>query len=110
MLRRLLYRATVSICIVLAPVALAAQQAVKSPARVGVLRPMAPGDAGVETFRNRLRELGYVEKQNLIIETRWAEGRLDRLPALARDLVGTKPDVIFALGEQGLRALKEATA
>ena len=64
----------------------------------------------MEAFRIRLRELGYVENQNLIIETRWAGGRLDLLPGLARDLVGTKPDVIFVLGEQGLRAIKEATA
>jgi putative ABC transport system substrate-binding protein len=111
MLRHLLSRAAaLAICVILAPVELAAQQAVKSPARVGVLSPLAPGDSGVQRFRDRLRELGYVEKQNLIIEPRWAEGRLDRLPELARDLVAAKPDVIFALGEQSLRAAKAATA
>jgi putative ABC transport system substrate-binding protein len=54
--------------------------------------------------------LGYVEGKNIIIETRWAEGNLDRLPELARELAGLNVDVMLVAGDQGLRAAKEATA
>jgi putative ABC transport system substrate-binding protein len=74
-----------------------------------VLNPFSPPEPGFEAFRGALRELGYVEGRNLVFEIRWAHGRLDRLPELARELVPLKPDVIFAPGEQGLRAAKEAT-
>src|SRR5262249_7896809 len=49
------------------------------------------------------------EGKNIIIEARWAEGNLDRLPALARELVGLNVDVLYTGGEQGLRAAKQAT-
>jgi putative ABC transport system substrate-binding protein len=78
-------------------------------ARVAVLNPFIPPEPGYDAFHAELRELGYIEGKNLIIEVRWAEGRLERLPDLARELVALKPDVIFAPGEQGLRAAKDAT-
>jgi putative ABC transport system substrate-binding protein len=84
-------------------------QTIKAPARVGVLNTQSPPEAGFDAFRGALRELGYVEGQNLEIEARWAHGRLERLPELARELVPLKPDVILAPGEQALRAAKEAT-
>jgi ABC-type uncharacterized transport system substrate-binding protein len=84
-------------------------QTTKAPARVAVLNPFSPPEPGFEAFRGGLRELGYVEGQNLVFEIRWAHGRLERLPELARELVPFKPDVIFAPGEQGLRAAKAAT-
>src|SRR6266704_1132411 len=52
------------------------------PARVAVLNPFSPPEPGFEAFRGALRELGYVEGQNLVFEVRWAHGRLDRLPEL----------------------------
>jgi putative ABC transport system substrate-binding protein len=57
-----------------------------------------------------LRELGYVEGQNLIIERKYAEGKFDRLPGLARELVQLRVDVIFAVGAAPARAAMDATA
>jgi putative ABC transport system substrate-binding protein len=85
-------------------------QTTKAPARVAVLNPFSPPEPGFEAFRAALRGLGYVEGQNLLFEIRWAHGRLERLPDLAGELVLFNPDVIFAPGEQGLRAAKQATA
>ncbi len=62
-----------------------------------------------EAFRRGLTELGYVEGQNIIIEYRWAEGKPDRLPKLAAELVALKADVIFAAAAPVIRAAKTAT-
>jgi len=63
----------------------------------------------VGAFRQRLRELGYVEGKNLVIDYRYAEGKLDRLPGLAAELVGLKVDVIVTVGPANIAA-KKATA
>ena len=63
----------------------------------------------IEAFRRGLTELGYVEGQNMIIEYRWAEGKPDRLPKLAAELVALKVDVIFAAAAPVIRAAKNAT-
>jgi putative ABC transport system substrate-binding protein len=63
----------------------------------------------LEAFRQGLRELGYVEGKNILIEYRYAEGKLDRLPALASELVHLKLNVIVAAGPQATRRVKEAT-
>ena len=63
----------------------------------------------LEAFRQGLRELGYVEGQNIAIEFRWTEDKDDRLPALASDLVRSKVDVIVALGGAPTRAAQQAT-
>ena len=63
----------------------------------------------IEAFRQGLRELGYVEGKNIVIEYRYAEGKLDRLPALAAELVRLKVDVIVTRGPAPTRAAKEAT-
>jgi ABC-type uncharacterized transport system substrate-binding protein len=56
-----------------------------------------------------LRELGYVEGKNLVVERRFAEGRIDRLSALARELVGLRLDIIVAVSASAIQAAKEAT-
>ena len=66
--------------------------------RVGILNSDTAQDARVDEFRDGLRELGYIEGQNLLITYRWAGGRLDRLPALADDLLASHVDVIVAIG------------
>jgi putative ABC transport system substrate-binding protein len=90
----------------------AAQQAGKI-ARIGILHPERSGDAGVEVlieaFRTGLRKLGYIEGKNIVLEHRFAEGKLDRLPDLMADLVRLKPDVIFALNTPAARAAKNGT-
>jgi putative ABC transport system substrate-binding protein len=78
--------------------ALRAQQ--KAMPVIGFLNSTSPGPnaANVAAFRQGLGETGYVEGQNLAVEYRWAEGRYDRLPALAADLVGRKVDLIATSG------------
>src|SRR6516162_10407412 len=76
-----------------------AQRAGKAVPRVGALLFGTPEtEPNVGAFRRGLRDLGYVEAQNLVIEYRYAEGKPERLRALAAELVAIKPDVIFALG------------
>ena len=79
---------------------------------IGYLNFASPGPRAAVTaaFLQGLGETGYVEGQNLAIEYRWAEGRYDRLPALAADLVGRKVDVIVAAGPPSVRAAKSATS
>ena len=88
-----------------------AQQPGKIP-RIGYLTGATPsGDAPrYEAFGQGLRELGYVEGKNIVIERRSAEGKLDRLPVLAADLVRLKVDVIVTAGPAATRAAKEATS
>jgi putative ABC transport system substrate-binding protein len=64
----------------------------------------------IEAFRQGLRDLGYVEGKNIIIEWRYAEAKPERLPALAAELVRLKVDVIVTGGEAATRPAKEATS
>ena len=65
--------------------------------------------ARTEAFQQGLRDLGYVEGKSIIIEYRWAEGRLERLPELAAELLSLKPDVILTQSPSGALAAKKAT-
>ena len=71
-----------------------------------------PGDFGrrLDAFRDGLRDLGYLEGKNILIEFRWADGKTDRLPALAAELVRLNVDVIVCYGTPGTRAAKQATS
>src|SRR3989337_1028421 len=96
--------------LVAAPLAAEAQQAVKI-ARIGFLTPnMAASPPHVrEAFRQGLHDLGYVEGRNVVIEYRDAEGKSERFPALAAELVALKVDVIVAPGTPAALAAKQAT-
>jgi putative ABC transport system substrate-binding protein len=90
----------------------AAQPAVKVP-KVGYISPGSSSDPArvrrFEAFRQGLRELGYVEGQTIVLEPRWAEGRYDRYPALAADLVRLKVDVIVTGGGAATKAAQQVT-
>jgi putative tryptophan/tyrosine transport system substrate-binding protein len=87
-----------------------AQQPTKIP-RIGFLfvSSLSSNSARIQAFRQGLRELGYVEGKNIIIEWRSAEGKLDRLPALAAELIRLKVDVVATAGPAATRPAKEAT-
>jgi putative ABC transport system substrate-binding protein len=91
-----------------APLAARAQQ-VGNVYRIGLLTGTSPSSPNVEAFRQGLRELGWVEGQNIAIDHRYAEGNTDRLPALAAELVGLKVDVIAAGPTPPALAAKKAT-
>ena len=80
--------------------------------RVGFLGTGGRPDTGsrFDDFRQGLRELGYVEGQTITIESRWADGKVERLPGLAAELVALKVDVIVASSTPAARAAKNATA
>jgi putative ABC transport system substrate-binding protein len=92
---------------------LAAAQPAAKVWRVGFLGSASPvgNKDRLEAFRRGLRELGYVEGRNVLIEYRWAEGDYSRLPALAKDLVARKPDLIVSTGGRAsMVALRDATS
>lgn len=89
-----------------------AQQAAKFLPRIGFISSTgAPGSASplFTAFRQRLRDLDYVEDKNIVIVHRYAEGRLDRMPGLVSELVQQKVDVIVAPNNVVIRAAKEST-
>src|SRR5215470_4205226 len=92
------------------PLAARAQRSGKV-ARIGLLGTTSPSGyaSQVEGFRLGLRDLGYVEGTNLIIEYRWAEGSYTRLPELAAELVRSNVDLIVTHGAPGSLAAKQAT-
>src|SRR5215813_2764425 len=86
-------------------------QQVRDTARVGVL--FANDQAGaahfIEAFTQGLRALGHAEGKNLVLDVRYAEGKSERLPDLARELVGLKPDVIVASSDLAIAAIRRET-
>ena len=93
--------------ILFGPPLMAAGQLPAKVHRLGLLSPAPFADLDVTSAA--LRDLGYVEGQNLIVERRYAEGVIDRLPGLARDLVQIPVEVIIAVGADAIGAAKEAT-
>ena len=93
------------------PLAAHAQQQAGKVPRIGYLGVTSPSDRPplLDAFRQGLREIGWVEGQNIGIDYRFAEGRLDRLPDLSAELVRLKVDLIVSAWTQGVTAAKNAT-
>jgi putative ABC transport system substrate-binding protein len=105
----------ISVSIVVSFYPAEAQQTAKTTPRIGFIvstgapgRP-SPHTALFDAFQLRLRELGYVEGKNVLIERRYAEGRLDRMPGLVNELIQQNVDIIVAVNNVVIRAAKEAT-
>ena len=102
-----------ALCVILVPLSFAAhaQQPKKVP-RVGYLgaNPRSTSSARIEAFRQGLRELGYVEGKNIIIEWRFAEANPDRLRTFAAELVRLPVEIIVTAGPASNRVAKQATA
>src|SRR5688572_16139821 len=111
MIRRVALLAVLAVCLLATPLAADAQQTGRVP-RIGFLSLTSASDRPplLDAFRQRLRELGWVEGQKVVIDYRYAEGRADRLPDLAAELVRLKVDLIVAFGgAQVVTAAKDAT-
>ena len=110
MITRRAFLRTLAGSLLAAPVAAEAQQPAKV-ARIGFLGPetVSGSKSRVDALRAGLRDLGYVEGKNIVIEFRWAEGKYDRLPDLATELVRLNVDVLVAAGEKAVDAAKRAT-
>jgi putative ABC transport system substrate-binding protein len=89
------------------PLAAGAQPTGQRP-RIGLLNAAAPGRPEA-AFRESLRAFGYVDGGNVVVDSRFAQGRAERLPALARELLAAKPAVIVTFGTTAAQAVKEAT-
>lgn len=102
--------ATLAVALPAVPLAAEAQPAARPP-RIGVLAPESRAAAAseIEGFGTSLRELGYVEGRTITVEFRWADGRAERLPELAAELVALKVDVMVTAFEPAIRAARKAT-
>jgi putative ABC transport system substrate-binding protein len=101
---------TLALAILVAPLLANAQPRGRVP-RIGVLASTSPAERGafLDGFWPGLHELGWVEGQSIAIEWRWAEGKPERLPELAADLVRLPVDVVVAAGPTAIRAAQHAT-
>jgi len=88
-----------------------AAEPTQSVVRLGAVWPVpSAATPGTSALWERLRELGYVKGQNLVVEERWADGRLDQLPALTADVLGHKIDVLITSGTPAAIAAKNGTS
>jgi putative tryptophan/tyrosine transport system substrate-binding protein len=100
-------------CALLFALCLSAQaQPANKVFRIGILSARTPDaeKSWLPAFHQRLRELGYLEAQNILIEQRYADGKYERLPELLAELVSLKIDVLVALGDPAVHAAKKATS
>jgi putative ABC transport system substrate-binding protein len=103
------FLATLTGGLLAAPLVGLAQQPAKVP-RIGVISERYSGDPMVEAFRQELRDLGYVEGQNVVIEYRYLHGVLDRVPAFARELIRIPVDVLVVSGTISTKLAKAEPA
>jgi len=109
--RRTFLRIVAGSFVTTTPLAVKAEQPGKIY-RVGWLGPGSATTTGIATgiFKKELHDLGYTEGQNVIFDVRYADGKIERLPSLAAELVALKPDAIVAVTTPATRAAKEATS
>jgi putative ABC transport system substrate-binding protein len=109
-IHRILFIVTAATAAFWVPIAFAAEPAQRL-VRVGFVDPASPSThpRGVEVFWRHLRELGWIEGRNMIVEARWADGNNDRLPALVAELVERKVDVLVTYGTPSAMAAVRAT-
>src|SRR5574341_622972 len=105
---RLALSAALALGILAVPLVAVAQSPPRVP-RIGTLAFGTSPDPHIQAFRQQLHDLGYVERQTVAIEDRYAEGKPERVADLAAELVRLKVDVIFALGTDVAVAAKNAT-
>src|SRR5262245_2889443 len=106
---RLAALAALAVAVLAAPLAGCHAQPASSQPRIGYLAT-SPSDSDLEPFRQALRGLGWIDGQNITIEVRWTEGRIERTRDFVAELVRLKVDVIYAEGSVATaRAAKEAT-
>ena len=101
----------IGLLLAVAPVAGEAQVG-KMP-RVGLVLPGSPSpeyDRRLEAFRQGLREFGFTDKQNIVLEYRWAHGKFDPIPDLVADLLSLPVDVLVTDGQRSAHAAKDATS
>jgi putative tryptophan/tyrosine transport system substrate-binding protein len=112
MTRRRDFVMAIGLSAVVAPWASVAQQSAGKVPRIGFLGSGSAAAVAkpLEAFRAGLRELGYVEGRNIAIEYRWGEGKFERLPELAAELIRLKVDLIAVWGTPGTLAAKRATS
>jgi putative tryptophan/tyrosine transport system substrate-binding protein len=100
-----------ALCSMLLAPCFSVQAQPKKIPRIGILSPRSPGaGSDIDSFRQGLRELGYVEGQNIALEYRWAEGNEDRLPALAAELLDIDVDLIVTTNSRAARATQRLTS
>ena len=101
----------VTLCALVVAICTPAKAQPAKVSRIGFLSTLSPSTITVRTeaFQQGLRQLGYVEGKNIVIEYRWAEGKLDRVPELAAELIRLKVDAIVTTGPPVTRVAKGAT-
>ena len=103
------YKVIAFLLIILATACLAEAQQTGKVYRIGYLRAEKPPEVDIEAFRQGLREHGYVEGKNIVVEYRWADGNEERLRSLVAELIGLKVDLIVTSAPAATRAAKETT-
>jgi putative ABC transport system substrate-binding protein len=109
--REILFAGGAGLCALAMPLTSITQQRLPKVARIGYLDTVSSDFAKyrADGLRTGMRELGYAEGKNVVIEYRWAEGKYERLTGLAAELVQLKVDVIVAAGTQAIQAAQKAT-
>jgi len=108
--RRILLSISLGIAVAFGPLISPAADPAPRVVRLGFVGPLSPSTLSFAPFWQRLRELGWVEGENLLVERRTADGHLERLPGLIADVIDRKPDVLVTYGMPGAIAARKATS